>query len=250
MKRNLLIRKIALSTLLLSAIASPAAFADSQPETSPRPVKVAPLLTISAASVMDPLKLAETYAPETVEDWKQTLAEYEEAIKSRVKVTAGSVATFVKTVRLDQAAPTQTEPGTEPVVFGTVTKFEGEESISASAVETGEPITLTEAHITAPVKLEAVPGAVLAAVGSSENVAFSIAVSPNAESKPLDDFMQGWADLSKAAESKDGNAIKQALAHQLTLYKQKIALILSDDQPVAQAAAQAIPATPAEQSNG
>jgi hypothetical protein len=251
MKRYLLIRKIALSTLLLSAIASPSAFADAPPEPSPQPVKVAPLLTISAASVMDPLKLAETYAPETVEDWKQTLAEYEEAIKSRVNVTAGSVATLVKTARTYQVAPIQIEPGAEPVVFGTVTKFDGGESISLNAVETAEPAVLTEAGTAVPSKLEVVRGDVLAAaVGSNDNVSFTIAVSHNADGLPINEFMQGWSDLSKAVESKDGNAIKQALAHQLTLYKQKIALILSDDQPVAQASVQAIPAAPAEQSNG
>ncbi|TNJ64647.1 hypothetical protein FE784_19580 [Paenibacillus hemerocallicola] len=249
MKRYLLIRKIALSTLLLSAIASPSAFADATPELPTNPIKAVPFLTISAASVMDPLKLAETYAPETVDDWKQTLAEYEEAIASRVKVTAGNIATLVKTVQVDQVAPIQIQPGAEPVVFGTVTTFSGGESISVNAVEKAESAVLTEADIAAPVKLEAVPGAVLTAVGTNENVSFTIAVSPNAEGQPINDFMQGWSDLSKAVESKDGNAIKQALAHQLTLYKQKIVLIKNDDQTIAQASVQAIPATPAEQSN-
>lgn len=249
MKRNLLIRKIALSTLLLSAVASPSAFADAPPEASTDTVKAVQAIKISAASVMDPLKLAETYAPETVEDWKQTLAEYDEAIRSRVRVTAGNIATFAKTVQVDQAELIQIQPGAEPIVLSTVTELGEGQSIALKAIGAAEPVTLTEADI-AEGTPNVVSGGVLSVTAPNETVSFAVAVSPNAEGQPISAFMQGWSDLSKAVESKDGNAIKQALAHQLTLYKEKIALISSDDQPVAQAAVQAIPATPAEQSNG
>jgi hypothetical protein len=84
MIRNAWFKKTVASALLMSAVAAPAvtnADASEQPQVpSDVPAKVAAIPAIKGAviksAIADPLELAQKYAPDTVEDWKQTLEQF------------------------------------------------------------------------------------------------------------------------------------------------------------------------------
>lgn len=84
MIRNAWFKKTVASALLMSAVAAPAvtnADASEQPKVpSDVPAKVAAIPAIKGAvmksAIADPVELAQKYAPDTVEDWKQTLEQF------------------------------------------------------------------------------------------------------------------------------------------------------------------------------
>lgn len=107
MKRNLSIRKIAASALLVSSLAASSVFADEAPgKMELRPAAATPIASVSLSipgvnllqSVslsipsVDLLQLAETYAPESLEDWKQTLEEYRKAVSVLIHTPASGAA--------------------------------------------------------------------------------------------------------------------------------------------------------------
>lgn len=107
MIRNAWFKKTVASALLMSAVAAPAvtnADASEQPQVpSDVPAKVAAMPAIKGAVVTsamaDPLELAQKYAPDTVEDWKQTLEQF--------KKVAGEGPRFfsvIKAVPVEEAA--------------------------------------------------------------------------------------------------------------------------------------------------
>ncbi|OZB92795.1 hypothetical protein [Paenibacillus sp. XY044] len=111
MIRTAWFKKTVASALLMSAVAAPAvtnADASEQPQVpSDVPTKVAAMPAIKAAVVTsamaDPLELAQKYAPDTVEDWKQTLEQF--------KKVAGEGPRFfsvIKTVPADAATKVNT----------------------------------------------------------------------------------------------------------------------------------------------
>ncbi|MBB3129930.1 hypothetical protein FHS19_004635 [Paenibacillus rhizosphaerae] len=107
MIRNAWLKKTVASALLMSAVAAPAvtnADASEQPQVSSDvPTKVAAIPAIKGAviksAIADPLELAQKYAPDTVEDWKQTLEQF--------KKVAGEGPRFfsvIKAVPVEEAA--------------------------------------------------------------------------------------------------------------------------------------------------
>lgn len=107
MIRNAWFKKTVASALLMSAVAAPAvtnADASEQPQVpSDVPAKVAAIPAIKGAvmksAIADPLELAQKYAPDTVEDWKQTLEQF--------KKVAGEGPRFfsvIKAVPVEEAA--------------------------------------------------------------------------------------------------------------------------------------------------
>lgn len=88
MIRNAWFKKTVASALLMSAVAAPAvtnADASEQPQVpSDVPAKVAAIPAIKGAvvksAIADPLELAQKYAPDTVEDWKQTLEQFKKVV--------------------------------------------------------------------------------------------------------------------------------------------------------------------------
>lgn len=125
MIRNAWFKKTVASALLMSAVAAPAvtnADASEQPQVpSDVPAKVAAMPAIKGAVVTsamaDPLELAQKYAPDTVEDWKQTLEQFKKVagegprffsvikavpVEDAAKVKAGEASPVTET--LQQAA--------------------------------------------------------------------------------------------------------------------------------------------------
>lgn len=323
MKRKKLFQSIALSSLLLSSVASPAAFAETNAEanagTHPAIVKAMPAIHISTSSVLDPIKLAEQYAPDTVDDWEQTLAEFEEALKSRVRIWTSNDGAAIKLSPAQPAEPGDIPAGAEPLLFHSVTLPEGK-AIKLGAVGALKDTIKLKAfgELQEAIELKAVDelqgaielgaaGGLLGATGGGEHIktfklkalseeqlkaaigepgafwqttagvqangpdgateaegdgaaavqapAVTVSFSTNTESLQFSPFAKGWSELHNAVESKDADAIKQALAHQLTLYKQEIAALKerpADDgvlHTLPFLAAPAVPAVGAEQDN-
>ncbi|TMV46454.1 hypothetical protein FE783_26185 [Paenibacillus mesophilus] len=246
MNHKRLFHKIALSTLLLSAFASPSAFADTTLETD----KVLPAIQMSAARMLDPVKLAETYAPETVSDWQQTLSQYHEALRSKVKMNAGGISATIKALPIGEVELGTSEAGEEPAaVLSEALSLD--KSVTISKVFATDAVKLTKAEIAAE-RVELIGGAAVGVAADDKNAAIAISVSAIAADLPMSPFMQGWSELDKAVQTNDGNTIRQALANQLALYKQEI-VHLNEIQPVGVQLMDIVPATPAaaaEPSNG
>ncbi|EFM08589.1 hypothetical protein PaecuDRAFT_4600 [Paenibacillus curdlanolyticus YK9] len=101
MKNKLTITRFAMSAVLLSAVAFPAISNADSPNTSAKtaPLNVltvktetvaAPAGTVAATpafavtSFTDPTELAKKYAPDTVSDWKETIAQYEKLAGDKI----------------------------------------------------------------------------------------------------------------------------------------------------------------------
>ncbi|RKN80722.1 hypothetical protein [Paenibacillus ginsengarvi] len=231
MMKNKLFSKIALSTALLSAIASPSVFAEnagSQASVSTAPAALH--VAVSSVAITDPVKLAEKYAPETVSDWKQTLEQYREAMSDKFGLPAdGEGMASIKSVTLSRAAQAADADEAGMVSFKL-------ESVSGEAVTLTPAQTITLDTAEAPIGTVSltpfeIKDGVTAGVTvmSIPGIATATAVSISGEAKPLTNaFLDGWKALDEAARSEDGAAIKQALAHQLDLYKQEIASLKAD----------------------
>ncbi|MCM3000101.1 hypothetical protein M3647_21745 [Paenibacillus cellulositrophicus] len=128
MIRNAWFKKTVASALLMSAVAAPAvtnAAASEQPEVpSDVPAKVAAIPAIKGAviksAIADPLELAQKYAPDTVEDWKQTLEKFKKVagegprffsvikavpVEEAAKVKAGEASPVTETLQPAAAIP-------------------------------------------------------------------------------------------------------------------------------------------------
>lgn len=233
MMKNKLFSKIALSTALLSAIASPSVFAETAgSQTSVSTAPAALHVAVSSVAVTDPVKLAEKYAPETVSDWKQTLEQYRKAMSDKfgLPVDGEGMATF-KSVTLSRSAQAADADETGMVslsfklesVSGEAVTLTPDQTITLDTAEAPfgtvslTPVEIKEG-VTAGVTVKSIPG-----------IAAATAVSISGEAKPLTNaFLDGWKALDEAARSEDGAAIKQVLAHQLELYKQEIASLKAD----------------------
>ena len=77
MNKNVMIKSLALSTLLMSAIGG-SAFAEKA-ETVPAPgAKLSQAITLAKPTFGNPLQLAKQYAPDTVKDWEAVLTRYDQ----------------------------------------------------------------------------------------------------------------------------------------------------------------------------
>ncbi|WP_409347031.1 hypothetical protein [Paenibacillus sp. MBLB4367] len=219
MNRNNVFRKVALSTLLLSAVAGPTAFADAPKAT----VTAVSSVKIAATQMLDPLKLAETYAPETVNDWKETLDQYKEALTPKVWNANGDSVTDVQALQVSikaiSAIPAEAAPvGTVTVKREEAPTFTLSKNDDMKTIDAKEGIAL-EKMVLSENSLQQVSGA-----DETAGVAVQKLASTKLDGElPVSPFFQGWSELEKATESKDAEAIKQALAKQLELYKQEIA---------------------------
>jgi len=269
-----MLKTAALSTLLLSAVGAPAAMAETADHTNATPVQFAE--TVIAKKLLDPLKLAETYAPETVEDWKQTLAEYTSLTPKMLfwAESADGKTLNIKTMPLSEATAVEGQiagkvdvslkelkplDGNELFKSVTVIKKVNDDTFAIERATTdsksgeAEAGGLSEAAVTtsvaaAPVlKVSAEAGDTIADPGAEaiavNTVSFSISSASVVDSTiGASAFAEGWKQLEEAVQSGDGQAIKQALANQLEQYKQRITELQNAKTDVA--ALQAIPAIP------
>lgn len=244
MKSKILINRFALSTVLLSAVAFPSVSnADSPSSVSSTTSSSAPSLiavsevaapakattaiqpsawipstksdtvTLSVAqaapvvtSFTSPVELAEKYAPDTVEAWKSTLAQYDRLVQKHT-----SSITFVPTsispdVKADESVQVQ---------ITTATK-------AAKAAPTLEPtsfVIMDEKDATVTLdrieSVEAQPAKLVAYAAGTVTIQSSDSDSDLA-------FLKAEIALAKAAESKDAEVIKRALSQLMGQYKTQI----------------------------
>ena len=211
---RLIVKRMALSTLLLSSIATPV-FADTG--TAPHPVQ-GPTATISTAAaatngskvlpLLEPqvLGLVNSYAPETARDWRDTLSRYHaltsmKALSVELTTPLSAAPWSEKTGMMDVqlAAPgTLTDEDTVPLAtvpeYGTT----GDQAKAVPAASGATALTLT-----VPNSLES---------GKLANVV-TIHVAY------IDGLVKAQATLAEAAQATDAAAIKQALSELLSQYK-------------------------------
>lgn len=83
MNRSHLLKKLAVSALLMSTVAAPVVTNAASSKTETNPIVPAHMISTPAAEVTNaftPLELVKTYAPNTVKDWEETLEQYKKVV--------------------------------------------------------------------------------------------------------------------------------------------------------------------------
>ncbi|MEG6588606.1 hypothetical protein [Paenibacillus barengoltzii] len=186
-----ILQNIALSTLLVSAIAGPTAASAKEAAGPDEVAQTVAIPAIATVKFEDPAALAKQYAPETATAWSNLLKKYEElAVKS---------------------TPTAIDIKLAPTPNGTVpADGQGVQFINVTKGQEGFAVKLKGGlHIT---------GARVPEGTRKGEMVTLTTVTPIA-----DDLLQGQIDLGKAVESKDTKAIQSALADLFELYEAEIA---------------------------
>ncbi|QHW29642.1 hypothetical protein GZH47_01520 [Paenibacillus rhizovicinus] len=250
MQNKRTVTKIAAIALMLTAVASPiVANAATVPlsniyatalteagEGVALPV-TGTLAATKAVALADPLELAKQYAPDTEAEWKKTLAAFDKLVKSDVTFTTtsgplhGEVYATGQAVQVtgawtsasvSGAAMTQATLASSPqsvtitkIVDGRLQKaadlapdFKAASMTTAQAI----PVSGVDVHFDGDFKDAA-------SKSGTPVKSATIAIQASPIDNPL---FNGQIELSKAAESKDAEAIKQALSKLLELYKAEI----------------------------
>ena len=212
MNHQLVLKKLALSALLVSAVAAPTAANaatkskdESQKLTASTAALVTPAngftpLSITLSVWAEPLKLAETYAPNTVEDWKKTLEQYKKVSGLSLSIAAEKVASQEGKVELRK------------VILS-------EDSRSVSYIEAGQNLDVSLVE-TKKVEGKGVEDTITTSIEAVEASADGISSIELSEIDPV--FLKAQEALNDATKSKDATAIKGALADLLVQYKEKI----------------------------
>lgn len=210
MNHHPIIKKLVLSALLMSTVAAPAVTnAASVPEeTNPTAVTqgtsapAAKVLTISmstASRLADPLELAKTYAPNTLEEWEKTLEQYRKIVGEKSGIS------FVTVMDKTNITPDQAY------------------EILDQAIEVNLDEMIVES-IAVPVEAGEASNQVFFSSEAVEVKEMAIEAEGSGLSSEADlAFAKARIALSVAAESKDATEIKEALNKLLAQYKQQIA---------------------------
>lgn len=233
MNHNLLLKKIALSTMLLSVAAVPA-FANAA-EVQKKDLSGATPVTITKAAAARPgnaifvsvfpnlPELAKTYAPDTEQDWKDTLAKYEKITGIKIINPTTLTRAISVTGKIDHLA--------ETLPMGTVAAGEAGINSTALTIVSIEdlPADLEMVEAVEAVKAMDVIGAVDAVTVDAVKGTAAVKVGLNATSAAVytlssEDtaFLDAQSGLLKAVEAKNSAAIKESLAGLLKEYKQLI----------------------------
>ena len=230
MKNTTMFKRIAMSTMLISAIAAPAfanaasnPMADVLPAATIKTDKVAKLVpALKTIQFADPLEAARLYAPETLEDWKVTLDKYNKQnkiselrtislvdAKGTIKLS-DNVANEIKVV--DSVKATTANVSMEKIELGQfeIKPLSPTDSVPSSNVS----ITLSK-----DIKGSAIFNKATRLDSIKLNTASTAVVSAT-DSSPI---FSGQVALSKALESKDAATIKPVLADLLQAYKDEVA---------------------------
>ncbi|MEK4234369.1 hypothetical protein [Paenibacillus sp. FSL H7-0714] len=207
MNQQMIFKKLALSALLVSAVAAPTAVnAASGANDQSAKTTVAAVVTpansgsLSASLIsfdwVDPLELAKTYAPNTLEDWKKTLDQYYKA------------AGFSITAVSEQA---------EGVLLSK--EIGSAEALPVSYIEAGRNVEV----LPNDKKMESFASTSIkgvAAIAAVESTEATISIQELSEADKA--FFKAQEDLNSAAKTKDSTVIKEALTKLLDHYKEKI----------------------------
>ncbi|WP_339221302.1 hypothetical protein [Paenibacillus sp. FSL W7-1332] len=226
--KHKLFGKLALSAALLGTAAVPVHASGADTSDVPKqPGKSAPIQAATTISILpNPLELAEKYAPETVQDWKETLEKYGKL--------AGAEGTFF----FSEAAAVDADNGDAQPVTG-----DGEFGI-AIAVKATPAVDINGSSGSGDIKefkaiqikeftpLEGTAIEVAEAVKTDAGIVKHDVIHSEAtglEAVKISDedlaFIHARIDLFKAVGSKDSDAIKEALAKLLDQYKEQIAML-------------------------
>ncbi|NBD27133.1 hypothetical protein [Paenibacillus glycinis] len=240
MQNKRTVTKIAAVALMLSAFASPLA---ANAATAPLSNIYTAALTEAgegwslpdagnvvagkAVALVDPLALAKQYAPNTVSEWEKTLAAFDKLVKN-VTLTATSAplpenatvgqAVAVRGTAVSGTELTQANRATSKPLAISISKIsDGKlqkvrdltpEDLKAIKAMPAQAVTVTSGDIT-------IGGDLKDADGKPATIAI--------QATPIDSpLLEGQFELSKAADAKDAEAIKQALSKLLGLYKAEI----------------------------
>jgi len=241
-------KNIALSALLLTAIAAPisANAATNPDQTATKSIKSDTSVPVAPALIklVDPLEVAKKYAPETVSDWQNTLDRYNSLRPVRTLSIEGQKADAssknVKgeavTISLEEAGSIKDFKGVKvdhAIAVSTLDKFElNGETTKAAVKGTDDSFSLIEAGPIGDIK-DFKPGEVISVSkleqsGVSETlVATTVkgATAVTAAAQQAGGFgkvIEGQIALGKAVESGDSNEIKSQLASLLKEYKSQI----------------------------
>ncbi|MBP1993916.1 hypothetical protein [Paenibacillus eucommiae] len=267
MKHTMIFKRAAMSALLLSAVASPVIANASNvsnvqklTDLGPLPSSISTQIDGKTASLAvvssfdNPLELAKIYAPDTVNDWKNTLDKYEKLSGIKTSNVYGTLEA-VPAVLMEKGANNETTSPDAKIASAVIT------SASIAAVENsglkisfkevkegsglaskegkallinGKEVTLKEATGVPMVTLTKETGAKTVSTGTAtagNNEAFVLEPGTVIESTEatLVDGAEGTMglfkaeiELAKAAESKDSEVIKQSLGKLLEQYKLQI----------------------------
>lgn len=248
-------KTLALSSLAAVSIAGTSLFSD----LGTVPLKPSEALdfeiSVSAPAVQlaDPLELASTYAQETLEDWKATLNQYDEALKSKwnfIELEQGEPVEGAFTISVGNGADEDVfHLDEEYLDEGLSLRAAGDGSVSISKVKLdelddllnldwGQTVELSDAVIFGeaihPVHIESLaeregvssfseldeiePASELVQVAT-----FTSSASPTAKA-----LFEARINLGEVAQSGDASAIRSALAELLDLYKQEIANLTAE----------------------
>lgn len=207
MNQQMIFKKLALSALLVSAVAAPTAVnaasgANDQSAKTTAAAVVTPANSgsLSASLIsfdwIDPLELAKTYAPNTLEDWKKTLDQYYKA------------AGFSITAVSEQAEGVQLSK-----------EILSAEALPVSYIEAGRNVEV----LPNDKKMESFASTSIkgvAAIAAVESTEATISIQELSEADKA--FFKAQEDLNSAAKTKDSTVIKEALTKLLDQYKEKI----------------------------
>jgi len=235
MNQSMIFKKVALSALLVSAVAVPTVTnaASESKEVSLRVLSktitttsatnVLATVTTAASSWADPLDLAKTYAPTTLEDWKKTLEQYK-------KVAGNDLSGIYKATKMVSAEPAVSGEAMpffidmkkidiKPGQAFDITSLEsaGVEHIAAIPTVIGEANNMSVTLVMDNVKVDQ------AAFEKTSFVESTMATSSEQMGEGDQAFFKAQIALNDAAKSKDAAAIKEALAKLLVQFKQQIA---------------------------
>jgi len=250
--------RVALSALMLSAIAGPVAANAAQNSAShaapvvtvASPVKATAVTeTLAAVKLQDPLELAKQYAPDTVEAWESLLAKYDSlqatlkpAVVSIKLEKAGAVAEGwqaversgqIEIVEAIEALPFKGDvkslAGNVKVTeAGTITleAVEGDVLFDVKDIGTAEAIPIQGVSVpkftvsTEVVSAESGAPALIKLVDAEHAIAGKTAsVTLAAATFASGDVLQGRIELAKVAESNDADAIRVALTKLFEAYE-------------------------------
>ncbi|MEK4344868.1 hypothetical protein [Paenibacillus sp. FSL P4-0184] len=212
MNQQMIFKKLALSALLVSAVAAPTAVnaasgANDQSAKTTTAAVVTPANSgsLSASLIsfdwVDPLELAKTYAPNTLEDWKKTLDQY-------YKAAGFSITAVSELVPSEQA---------EGVLLSK--EIGSAEALPVSYIEAGRNVEV----LPNDKKMESFASTSIkgvAAIAAVESTEATISIQELSEADKA--FFKAQEDLNSAAKTKDSTVIKEALTKLLDQYKEKI----------------------------
>ncbi len=225
--KNKLFGKLALSAALLGTAAVPVHASGTDTSDVPKqPGKSAPIQAATTISILpNPLELAERYAPETVQDWKETLEKYGKLAGDEDKgVFYVSEATSLSPIE-GEREPGPTEGGMKVSIAVAATP-----AVNAKDMKDIKEIKDTKEFQEIKIKgaLTPIEGGVIEVAervkSDSGDVVQDEVASVQAVKLSDEDlaFIHARIELFKAVDSKDSDAIKEALAKLLDQYKEQI----------------------------